>query len=109
MDQEIARIEKQLEWVELGRSEAFAAVINAEPGVAALLAEWNDVRARAVTIEAALGLLARGLPPNWNYIKEFEADRDFVALLANWVKALETEAAAPFPTDPPAPAQREAA
>ena len=106
VDEEIERIQGRLEWARLARTDALVAVIAAEPGVAALLREWDEVRARAVTIGKALAPLWRGLPSNWNYIKEFEADANYVAMLAGWAKALETDAAAPFPTDPPpAPAQ----
>ena len=81
------------------------------PEVVALLADHRTLEIRLATATALLKALpSTALPANTFYVREFKPDPAVVATVSGWVKALQHDAAAPFPNlDPPQPAQAEAA
>ena len=94
LDAEVEQARKKLDVARAYRGTALAAVLKADPAVAALLAEWHATKVRAASVEAALRVVSAGLPHGWDWERSFPVDRAKMLVFKTWAAALETDPAA---------------
>ena len=94
VDAEVEQARMKLDVARAYRGTALAAVLKADPAVAALLAEWYSTRARAASLEAALRVVSAGLPHGWDWERTFPIDQTQMLAFRAWIAALETDASA---------------
>jgi chromosome segregation ATPase len=102
LDAEVEQARSKLDVAIAYRGNALAAVLKADPQIAALLAEWYATRARAASIEAALRVVSAGLQNGWDWERTFPIDQTQMLAFKTWIAALETDAnAGPGDSLPP--------
>jgi hypothetical protein len=99
LDAEVEQARMKLDVARAYRGTALAAVLKADPAVAALLAEWYSTRAHAASLEAALRVVSAGLPHGWDWERSFPIDQTKMLKFSAWIAALESSASAELDGD----------